>query len=110
MNNSSSGCSTTPATSSKRFDAVDMNVLLEVDYHDSCTDLFRAIEEMEWDDALDIARRSPHQVKTWIRSVGTENTTFDWSKFRRLPIHEVRKGRYSVINIFWLFYLAPPPR
>mmetsp|Transcript_14209 Transcript_14209/g.34261 ORF Transcript_14209/g.34261 Transcript_14209/m.34261 type:complete len:404 (+) Transcript_14209:294-1505(+) len=65
-----------------------MKVLLEADYHGGCTDLFRAIEEMEWKEAQNIARKSPNQVKTWIRSVGTENTTFDWSKFKRLPIHE----------------------
>ena len=73
------------------FESAD-EVLLEVDYHRSCTDLFRAIEEMEWKEAFDIARKSPNQVKTWIRSVGTENTTFDWSKFRRLPIHEVSES------------------
>jgi len=25
-----------------------------------------------------------------VRSTGTENTTFNWSDWRRLPIHEVR--------------------
>ena len=107
MNSSSKGSSktTTPETSTATSaDAVSMKNLLEADYHGGCTDLFRAIEEMEWKDALNIARTSPEQVKTWIRSVGTENTTFDWSKFRRLPIHEVRKGRYGLIIFLLLLF------
>ena len=61
----------------------------EVLYQEAATALFLAIEEMEWREALDIIQESPEQVKTWVRSKGTENTTFDWSVWRRLPIHEV---------------------
>jgi hypothetical protein len=65
------------------------NSILEVIYNNSPTRLFLAIEEMNWDDAFDIIEEDPDQVRTWVRSKGTENTTFDWSVWRRLPIHEV---------------------
>jgi hypothetical protein len=61
----------------------------EVFYCEGATALFLAIEETEWRDALDIAEACPEQVRTWVRSTGTENTTFEWSMWRRLPIHEV---------------------
>jgi len=64
--------------------------VLEVSYQESVTELFLAIEEMEWRDAFDIVGADPDQVRTWVRSTGTENTTFNWSDWRRLPIHEVR--------------------
>ena len=64
--------------------------VLEVSYQASVTELFLAIEEMEWRDAFDIVGADPDQVRTWVRSTGTENTTFNWSDWRRLPIHEVR--------------------
>jgi hypothetical protein len=62
----------------------------EVVYSDGATPLFLAIEETDWRQALDIAEENPDQVRTWVRSTGTENTTFAWSMWRRLPIHEVR--------------------
>ena len=67
----------------------------EVLYNDGATALFLAIEETDWRDALDISEANPEQVRTWVRSTGTENTTFEWSMWRRLPIHEVsmRLGR-----------------
>jgi hypothetical protein len=58
-------------------------------YHEAATALFLAIEEMEWRAAFDILQDDPDQVRTWIRSKGSESTTFDWSVWRRLPIHEV---------------------
>mmetsp|Transcript_28410 Transcript_28410/g.60879 ORF Transcript_28410/g.60879 Transcript_28410/m.60879 type:complete len:393 (-) Transcript_28410:2208-3386(-) len=62
------------------------NNTLEVLYQGSATELFLAIEEMEWRDAFDIIESSADQVRTWVKSFRTENTTFnDW---RRLPIHE----------------------
>lgn len=74
---------------------------LEVIYSDGATPLFLAIEETEWRRALDIAEKNPEQVRTWIRSTGTENTTFAWSMWRRLPIHEVRllvhRGHLSLV-------------
>lgn len=61
----------------------------EVIHNEGVTRLFAAIEEAEWRDALDISEEHPEQVRTWVRSTGTENTTFEWSMWRRLPIHEV---------------------
>jgi len=60
-------------------------------YHEGATPLFLAIEETDWRGALDIAEDHPEQVRTWVRSTGTTNTTFTWSMWRRLPIHEVRR-------------------
>jgi hypothetical protein len=62
----------------------------EVLYNDGATTLFLAIEETDWRQALDIAEEHPDQILTWVRSTGTANTTFVWSMWRRLPIHEVR--------------------
>jgi hypothetical protein len=61
----------------------------EVLYNNGATPLFLAVEETDWREALDIAEAYPEQVRTWVRSTGTENTTFEWSMWRRLPIHEV---------------------
>ena len=69
----------------------------EVTYGDGATPLFMAIEDTEWRDALAIAQKNPDQVTTWVRSTGTENTTFEWSMWRRLPIHEVSS------NVVWGF-------
>ena len=60
----------------------------EVLYHmGNATELFLAIEEMEWRDAYDIIERDPQQVKTWVNNADQENATSSW---RRLPLHEVR--------------------
>lgn len=64
----------------------------EVNYSDGATPLFLAIEETDFRQALDIVEADPEQVRTWVRSTGTENTTFTWSQWRRLPIHEVRNS------------------
>lgn len=61
----------------------------EVLYHGAVTPLFTAIEENDWKEAFDIAEANSAQVRTWVRSTGSEDTTFDWSVWRRLPIHEV---------------------
>jgi hypothetical protein len=67
----------------------------EAFYQEAATALFLAIEEMEWREAFDILQEDPIQARTWIRSKGSENTTFDWSVWRRLPIHEVRIQKMS---------------
>lgn len=76
----------------------------EVLYHEGATPLFLAIEETEWRDALDIAEGFPEQVSTWVRSTGTANTTFKWSMWRRLPIHEV-----SLLFFFFHFVSSDGP-
>jgi len=60
----------------------------EVSHKESATELFLAIEEMEWRDAFDIMKSDPKQVRTWVNNSGTENTSFNCSGWRRLPIHE----------------------
>ncbi|GKY94500.1 hypothetical protein MPSEU_000415900 [Mayamaea pseudoterrestris] len=58
-------------------------------YHEnSGSPLFAAIEESNWKLAFSIAKESPRQVRTWIKSTGTIGTTFVWSVWQRLPIHE----------------------
>jgi hypothetical protein len=64
-------------------------IVEEVLYQEGATPLFKAIEEANWREALRITRDSPYQVYTWVKSTGTQNTTFDWSLWRRLPLHEV---------------------
>lgn len=54
--------------------------------HSDATELFLAIEEMEWRDAFDIIRLDPNQARTWVNSSGSGTIT----SWRRLPIHEVR--------------------
>ena len=61
----------------------------EVPYDKGATELFLAIEETRWRDAFELAQLKPDQIRIWVRSMGTENTTFGWALWRRLPIHEV---------------------
>lgn len=75
---------------------------IELLYKDGATPLFLAIEDTNWREALDIAEASPKQIRTWVRSTGTENTTFDWALWRRLPIHEV-SSRYCVLIILYKY-------
>eukprot|EP00934_Nitzschia_sp_Nitz4_P003656 Nitzschia sp. Nitz4//scaffold79_size90958//50918//52210//NITZ4_005029-RA/size90958-augustus-gene-0.177-mRNA-1//-1//CDS//3329558261//3646//frame0 len=60
----------------------------EVLYNEGATPLFLAIEYAKWAEARDICESDPKQISVWVRSIGTENTTFTWSVWRRLPIHE----------------------
>lgn len=62
----------------------------EMLYKDGGTELFNAVEECKWTDALDMLEVAPELAGIWVKSTGTENTTFGWSLWRRLPIHEVR--------------------
>jgi len=67
----------------------DYDMEPEVLYQEGATPLFKAIEEMNWRDALRLTEESPRQARIWVKSTGTQNTTFDWSLWRRLPAHEV---------------------
>jgi hypothetical protein len=60
----------------------------QVYHHEGATPLFLAIEENDWNNALSLAQESPKQVRTWVKSTGTVGTTFDWSVWKRLPVHE----------------------
>jgi hypothetical protein len=60
----------------------------EVNYHEGATPLFLAVETTDWRRALHIVQASPNQARTWVSSLGTVETTFNWALWRRLPIHE----------------------
>jgi hypothetical protein len=60
----------------------------EVNYHEGATALFLAIETTDWRRALKFVQESPDQARTWVSSLGTVETTFNWALWRRLPIHE----------------------
>jgi hypothetical protein len=62
----------------------------EVNYHEGATALFLAIEATDWRRALSILQtcQNQNQARTWVSSLGTVETTFNWALWRRLPIHE----------------------
>mmetsp|Transcript_8792 Transcript_8792/g.9726 ORF Transcript_8792/g.9726 Transcript_8792/m.9726 type:complete len:455 (+) Transcript_8792:22-1386(+) len=60
----------------------------EVLYNQGATPLYAAIEETRWSDALELLEMVPEQARAWVKSTGTEKTTFGWSLWKRLPIHE----------------------
>ena len=60
----------------------------EISYKKGATELFLAIEEMEWRDAFDIIASDPGQAQTWVNNSGAGVFVNCW---RRLPIHEVCK-------------------
>ena len=66
----------------------DMKVIL---YNDGATALFKCIEEGTWARATEILLTHPEQASIWILSTGTMNTTFNWSKWKRLPLHEAAR-------------------
>ncbi|KAL7576065.1 hypothetical protein ACA910_000849 [Epithemia clementina (nom. ined.)] len=66
----------------------DNEQVMEVYYNDGATDLFLALEDTDWRRALHIIQQKPIQSKIWVISTGTVETTFGWSLWRRLPLHE----------------------
>jgi len=58
----------------------------EADYDDGATDLYRRIENKDWDGALHRLEQAPLEAKTWVsrREYGTERT-----RWRLLPLHAV---------------------
>jgi len=60
----------------------------EVYYNDGATELFLALEDTDWRRALQIIDGMPEQAAVWVISTGTVETTFGWSLWRRLPLHE----------------------
>ena len=84
------------SVSEKRNNKSQRQETKEVLYQMGATPLFKAIEEVNWREALRITEESPSQVSTWVKSTGTQNTTFDWSLWRRLPLHEVCSCRNSL--------------
>jgi hypothetical protein len=55
-------------------------------YNEGATPLFLLIEESHWHKALSYITREA--CETWVQSTGTMATTFQWSLWRRLPLHE----------------------
>jgi hypothetical protein len=55
-------------------------------YNEGATPLFLLIEESNWHKALSYINRDA--CETWVQSTGTMATTFQWSLWRRLPLHE----------------------
>lgn len=66
----------------------DLNVVL---YNDGATELFKCIEEGMWERGTELLQTHPEQASIWILSTGTVNTTFNWSKWKRLPLHEAAR-------------------
>lgn len=67
------------------------------------TPLFKSIEEQNWEKASDILQNHPEQAKIWVVSTGTLQTTFDWSLWKRLPLHEAARRqppRGFVLDLF----------
>jgi hypothetical protein len=60
-------------------------------YNEGATELFKCIEEGMWDRATKLLQSNPEQASIWIISTGTVNTTFNWSKWTRLPLHEAAR-------------------
>jgi hypothetical protein len=77
---------------------VEENAALVV-YYDADrggTALFNAIAESDWDTARHILEMHPEQARTWVVSTGTVQTTFDWSIWKRLPLHEASRRQAPI--------------
>lgn len=61
---------------------------MEVFHSDGATELFLALEDTNWCKALDVIQSKPEEAKIWVISTGTVESPFDWSLWRRLPLHE----------------------
>lgn len=56
---------------------------LEVDYDENITDLYKAITESKWDDAILALKKHPNEARTWVVRKDEENKNM----WRFLPIH-----------------------
>lgn len=81
---------TTPVNSSLESDQ-SFVAESEVLYNEGATPLFRSIEESDWAQAAKILEQNPEQASVWVKSTGTVSTTFNWSLWRRLPLHEAAR-------------------
>uniref|UniRef100_A0A7S4I4L1 Uncharacterized protein n=1 Tax=Odontella aurita TaxID=265563 RepID=A0A7S4I4L1_9STRA len=79
----------------------------EVAYASGATKLFLTIEECRWDDAMTICRERPEQARIWVKSSGSDQTSFDWSVWKRLPIHEACRRQPPPILISSLLDAYP---
>jgi predicted lactoylglutathione lyase len=60
-------------------------------HNEGATELFKCIEEVDWQRAATALSRHPEQAAVWVVSTGTVNTTFNWSLWKRLPLHEAAR-------------------
>lgn len=79
----------------------------EVTYDGGATELFKLIENSEWDTAIRVCAEKPKQAKTWVVSTGTDNTVFNWSIWKRLPIHEACRRQPPAVLISTLLSVHP---
>ena len=59
--------------------------VLEVDYHENITDLYKAITESDWVAAIDAVKVRPDEARTWVVRKHEENP--EKNMWRFLPIH-----------------------
>ena len=72
----------------------------EVSYEEGATELFRAIENCDWDTAIELCRDEVNDVKIWVTNSGDKNSTlFNWNVWRRLPIHEVSEIMMRILQL-----------
>ena len=72
----------------------------EVSYEEGATELFRAIENCDWDTAIELCRDEVNDVRIWVTNSGDKNSTlFNWNVWRRLPIHEVSETMTYIFSI-----------
>jgi len=57
----------------------------EVDYDQNITDLYKAITESKWDNAIKAVKKNPDEAKTWVVRKYEDNPTKNMWRF--LPIH-----------------------
>jgi hypothetical protein len=69
--------------------------------------LFKSIEEQNWEKAETILRQHPDQASIWVVSTGTVATTFDWSLWKRLPLHEAVRRQPPTSFILNLLRVFP---
>lgn len=79
---------TTPTSNDKEEQTVVIPPERKVYYHEGATPLFCALEESNWREALLLLKQDPDQAQTWVVSTGTTETVFEWSTWKRLPLHE----------------------
>jgi hypothetical protein len=76
-------------------------------YNDGATELFKCIEEGLWDRASKLLQSHSEQASIWVISTGTVDTTFNWSKWKRLPLHEAARRQPPTIFMTQLITAYP---
>jgi hypothetical protein len=76
-------------------------------YNEGATPLFKAIEEQDWKEVERICADEPHQAAIWVVSTGTVQTTFNWSLWKRLPVHELCRRNPTVQALYCLINAYP---